>query len=211
MRLNLLQVEKLECTIQNFLFEADGGTDSVQAQVKLESATAKIHEEWRTKRQNEFAALGTTTHVACWRRVEAAEADAWCASLEPSTLSKIHRYCPAHAANPTTPAEDGMTGAGQAVHWVDLNSSYWTLPESWKAKNRVYAKVEQDDDTSAAGSTNTDTASKAPPHACARVRARSALPWVYSWVSCVHLQELRVELQEEIMRIDEELARPQTV
>ena len=52
------------------------------------------------------------------------------------------------AANPSAPAEEGMAAAGGPVHWVDLDSPYHALPESWKQQNRKYAKA-ADEETNA--------------------------------------------------------------
>ena len=68
--------------------------------------------------------------------------DSWLASLDADTRATAHLEAAAQATNPAAPAVGGVASAGAAVHWIDLDSPYEVLPESWKAKNRSYAKMD---------------------------------------------------------------------
>ena len=105
----------------------------------LEAAAEKVHDEWRQKRRKEFEQQGVMGETPLWKRVDSDDYDAWAASLDPAVLEAVHRHRPPQADNPNAPA-DQEGAAGSAVHWVDINQPYATLPETWKAKNRAYAE-----------------------------------------------------------------------
>ena len=104
---------------------------------EVEAAAAKVHASWRSKRRKREGLGG----APAWRRVQDDEFASWAEALGAEQLARLHRFAPPQPTNPAVPDEaitfGGSSNMSGAVHWVNIDSEYAHLPESWKEQNRV--------------------------------------------------------------------------
>ena len=99
-----------------------------------------MHTQWREKQATELAKRGMAQPVPQWKCLAPGEYEDWASLIKPEVLKAAHLFCAPNCSNHLVPADgNDEPGDAAAVHWCDINQPYEALPESWKAKNRIYA------------------------------------------------------------------------